>query len=216
MSDTDSFIEEVSEEVRRERLYGYVRRYGWIAVVLVTLLVGGAAWNEWNKAQARAQAQAFGDAIIAALEQPDRDARAIALAEVEAPGPAARAVLSLLTASEESAAAPQAAAERLLSLADDAEVPQVYRQLAILKAVSLPEAGLDVSTRRDRLEGLVLSGGMARLLAEEQLALIEIETAEPGAALERFQRIVEDAEATEALRQRARQMIVALGGEPSA
>jgi hypothetical protein len=216
VSDTDSFIEEVSEEVRRERLYGYVRRYGWIAVLLVTLLVGGAAWNEWSKAQARAEAQAFGDAIISALEQPDRTARATALAEVEAPGPGARAVLVLLTASEESAEAPSAAADRLLALADDAEVPQVYRQLAVLKAVSLPGSGLDAAARRDRLEGLALAGGMVRLLAEEQLALIEIETGETGAALERFQRIVEDAEATEALRQRARQMIVALGGEPAA
>ena len=45
MSNPDSFIREVTEEVRRDRLYGYVRRYGWIAALLVLLVVGGAAWN---------------------------------------------------------------------------------------------------------------------------------------------------------------------------
>ena len=35
MSDTDSFIDEVTEEVRKDRLYGYLRRYGWIAVLVI-------------------------------------------------------------------------------------------------------------------------------------------------------------------------------------
>ena len=39
MSNNDSFIDEVNDEVRRDRLYGMVRRYGWIAVVLIALIV---------------------------------------------------------------------------------------------------------------------------------------------------------------------------------
>jgi len=49
MSDTDSFIDEVNEEVRRDRFYFMLKRYGWIAVLAVILLVGGAAWNEYQK-----------------------------------------------------------------------------------------------------------------------------------------------------------------------
>ena len=56
MSDTDSFIDEVTEEVRRDRLFGLMKRYGWIAALAVLLIVGGAAWNEWRKAQDRAAA----------------------------------------------------------------------------------------------------------------------------------------------------------------
>ena len=51
MSDSDSFIDEVTEEVRRDRLFGYFRRYGWIAAVVIVVVVGGAAWNEYQKAQ---------------------------------------------------------------------------------------------------------------------------------------------------------------------
>ena len=38
MSDTDSFIDEVTEEVKRDRLFAMMKRYGWIAVVIVLLL----------------------------------------------------------------------------------------------------------------------------------------------------------------------------------
>ena len=41
MSETDSFIDEVNEEVRRDRLYAALRRYGWIAIVAVLAIVGG-------------------------------------------------------------------------------------------------------------------------------------------------------------------------------
>jgi hypothetical protein len=52
-----------------------IRRYGWIAVLVVLALVGGAAWNEWRKARDAAQAQGLGDAMIAALEANESDAR---------------------------------------------------------------------------------------------------------------------------------------------
>ena len=55
MSDTDSFIEEVSEEVRRDRLFKLMKRYGWIAILAVLLLVGGAAFNEVRKARQAAE-----------------------------------------------------------------------------------------------------------------------------------------------------------------
>jgi fermentation-respiration switch protein FrsA (DUF1100 family) len=42
VSDTDSFIDEVTEEVRRDRLFGLMKRYGWIAALAVLLIVGGA------------------------------------------------------------------------------------------------------------------------------------------------------------------------------
>ncbi len=82
MSDTDSFIDEVNEEVRRDRFYGLLRRYGWIAVVAVVAIVGGAAWNEYSKAQERAQAEALGDAM---LDAPKRSPRSRLMAPVPAP-----------------------------------------------------------------------------------------------------------------------------------
>ena len=53
MSNTDSFIEEVTDEVRRDKLYAALRKYGWIGILAVAAIVGGAAYSEYNKAQAR-------------------------------------------------------------------------------------------------------------------------------------------------------------------
>jgi len=213
VSETDSFIDEVTEEVRRDRLFGYMRRYGWIAVLAVLLLVGGAVWNEWRKATERNRAEAFGDAIMAALGQADSAARSEALIAIEPPSPQARVVVDLLSAGELAETDPERAAERLLSLADSAEVPQVYRQIATLKAVAIPGSGLGEEDQRMRLEGLALAGGLTRLLAEEQLAMLDIAAGDRGAALSRLRRITEDAEVTAALRERATQAIVALGGD---
>ncbi|MYM54215.1 hypothetical protein [Thalassovita mangrovi] len=217
MSDTDSFIEEVTEEVRRDRLFALMRRYGWIAVLAVLLLVGGAAWNEWRKAQDLAAAQALGDGIVAALDQDDAAARAEALAAIGSEQPKGDIVVSLLRAAELEQAGEIAAAVGILdALSSNGEAAPIYRQLAGFKSVLLQADTLAADQRRLRLEGLIQTGSTLRLLAEEQLALIDISEDAPQAAIERLQRIIDDAEATSGLRRRASQLIVALGGDTAA
>ncbi|MDU8911118.1 hypothetical protein [Aestuariicoccus sp. MJ-SS9] len=211
MSDTDSFIDEVSEEVRRDRLFALMRRYGWIAVLLVVLVVGGAAFREYSKASDRAAAQAFGDSILAALEADEPQDRVTALAAIEAEDAGARAVLRMLIASEEAAAGNDAAAvEQLNTAARDGDLPEIYREIASFKALVRSDAGVD--ERRIGFEALAIPGNPLRLLAEEQLALIAVETGDTDDAIARLQRIIADAEVTSGLRRRASQLIVALGG----
>lgn len=215
MSETDSFIEEVSEEVRRDRLYGAIRRYGWIAVVGVVAIVGGASWNEYNKAQDRAAAEALGDGIMAAMEADAPDARADALAAIATDGNAA-VVLKLQQAAELEASDQAAAAVALLdAIAADGTVASIYRDIAGFKSILLQGSEMETSSRRIALESLIASSPALRILAEEQLALLEIETGETGAALERLERIAADADASAGLRRRVSQLIVALGGERS-
>ncbi|MDU8926399.1 tetratricopeptide repeat protein [Alisedimentitalea sp. MJ-SS2] len=215
MSETDSFIEEVTEEVRRDRLFGLMRRYGWIAVLAVLLLVGGAAYNEWSKAKTRAQAEATGDAMIAALRDNDPLKRAVALGELDSESPGARAVAVMLAAGEQVTTGDfDLAAKALQTLVDDGELPLVYRQVAGFKRLMILGSDLSVEDRRKGYEALIGPGSQLRLLAEEQLALIDIETGETKAAAERLQAIISDAEATPGLRQRASQLMVAMGVEP--
>lgn len=155
----------------------------------------------------------MGDAIFSALQVEERSDRVVALSEIEVSNAPAQAVLGLLAAAEESGTAPDAAAQRLLALADQSGIELVYRQVATLKAVSIPDSGLSVENRRTRLEGLALATGLTRLLAEEQLAMIEIEEGQIEASIARLQQVITDAEATAGLRRRASQVIVALGGE---
>lgn len=215
MSNTDSFIDEVNEEVRRDRLYQTMRRYGWIAVLAVVLIVGGAAWNEYRKSTERAEAEALGDAMLAGLAKPDPEARVAALADVGTDAPGARAVLAMTRAAQQHEAGDTAAAvETLEGLAVDGEAPQIYRSLAQFKALTLQGSDTPEADRRQGFEAMAQAGNPLRLLAQEQLALIDVETGKTDAAIDRYQAILADAEVTTDLQQRALQVIVALGGTP--
>ncbi|WP_439523549.1 hypothetical protein [Marivita sp.] len=214
MSDTDSFIDEVTEEVRRDKLFGYMRRYGWIAVLAVLLLVGGTAYREYSRATEAARAQAFGDAILAALENDEAADRVSALEQITAPTEEGAAVLDMLTAAEQGIDGNGAAAsERLNATATNGELPEIYRQIASFKALTRPETTLAAEERRVAFEAMASPGGPLRLLAEEQLALLDIEAGNTDAALTRLNALLADSELTAGLRRRASQLIVALGGE---
>ncbi|MEQ3711429.1 MAG: hypothetical protein ABNH38_00945 [Tateyamaria sp.] len=217
MSDTDSFIEEVNEEVRRDRLYGYLRKYGWIAALAIISIVAAAAYNEYRKDQETAKAQALGDAMLAALSSNDDVARAGALADVTGETEQGAAVLAFMTAGAQAEAGQtEEAVQTLQSVAGNAEVPLIYRQVASFKSLILQSDSMDAELRRAGFEALAVPGVRLRLLAEEQLALLDVEAGDTDAALERFQTIIDDAEVTSGLQRRALQAMVALGGAPQA
>ncbi|PUB13197.1 hypothetical protein [Yoonia sediminilitoris] len=209
MSNTDGFIEEVTEEVRREKLYGYLRRYGWIGVLAVLLIVGGAAWNEYRAAQDRAAAEATGDALLDALNEEDAAARTEQIAALTAEGSSAAVVELLKAASLQENGDVAAAMSVLDGLAVNPDVPQMYRDLAAFKAALLPAD--DSAARLARLEDLAKPGAPFRLLALEQIAFAQLDQGNADAAIATLQSIVEDAAVGRDLRDRAQTLMVALG-----
>jgi hypothetical protein len=210
LSNPDSFIEEVTEEVRRDRLFAIFRRYGWIGVVAILAIVGGAAWNEWSKSRAAARAQAFGDGLIDALDQGTPEERREALAAVPADGDQT-ALLQLILASDpnEDKASSLAALEKV---AGDATLSASYRDLAVLRRVLLAGADLPLADRRSALQSIAIAGRPYRVLAEEQLGYLLIEEGKPDDAIAAFLALLQDQEASGALRSRLGQMVTALGG----
>ena len=217
MSNTDSFVDEVTDEVRRDRLFAMFRKYGWIGVVVVLLIVGGAAWTEWQKAVSAERAQVFGDAAMAALEKTDPAERAAALAAIPADRDQ-RAVQALLLAGspEGDTAARLAALDALIA---DATEPQVYRDLAVLRRVGVAGTAQPIAERRTALQGVAVPGRPFRTLAEEQLAYLMIEEGKTDEALVAMTALIQDQESPAGLRQRLAAVITALGGtvpEPTA
>jgi len=210
MSNSDSFIEEVTDELRRDRLFALMRKWGWVAALIVAGLVGGAAWLEYSRAQDRAAAEAFGDAVIAALDQDDPQARVAALDAVAADTAGARVIVALLAAGEaaQSGEGADAAAARLRAAAESADVPRQYRDLAILRAEMLSPS--DADTARLVLGRLAEPGAPYAALAEEQLALLDLRNGDLDVALDRLRALERSAAATPGLQQRASQLIVAL------
>ncbi|MCA8884514.1 MAG: hypothetical protein KDA50_12330 [Rhodobacteraceae bacterium] len=211
MSQSDSFIEEVTEEVRRDRLFAFGRKYGWIAVLAVFLVVGGAGFNEWRKAQATAKAQALGDAIYQALERDSSLSRLSALEGIPAEG-AAEALVALLAAGEAAPVDAKRAGDLLETVIANAALPQIYRDLATLKLTMLADYPMMSDQRIARLEPLTAPGAPLRLVALEQKALLHLERRENDMAQELLSEVIEDAGTSAAQRQRAQQILIVLGG----
>ena len=217
VSNTDSFIEEVTEEVQRDKLYAALRKYGWIGVVAVVGIVGGAAYNEWSKSKAETLAQANGDAISTALTAgDDASARADALAAAGISG-SARIVADMVRAGELHAAGDASGAIAALApYTVDATLDAIFRDLAILKTAMIGAQDISPEDRIAQLAGIASPGAPYRLLAEEQIATAQVELGDIEAAVAGLRAISQDVEATEALRRRSLQMIVALGADPIA
>lgn len=214
VSNSDSFIEEVTEEVRRDQLFAMFRKYGWIGVVAVVAIVGGTAYNEWQKSQSAQRAQSFGDAVLAALDQTKPEDRTAALVAVPADG-GQSALKSLMLADGESADKAKALAD-LAALAADTSQPQIYRDLASLRTIMLAGKDQALAERRTALEALAVPGRAFRTLAQEQLAYLLIEEGKTDDAIKALSDLMQEQEATAGLRSRAGQVITSLGGTPPA
>ena len=208
MSDTDSFIDEVTEEVRRDRLFGYFRRYGWIAAVVILGLVGGTAYNEWSKSAAAQVAQARGDALLDALDMED-DAASIKVLSAIATQEGGDVVASFLAAGSDQ----NQAANLLGAIAENTDQPEYIRDLARLKLVTTPDS---VSQEEAVLilTDLSAAGGLYRNAATEMLVAIELERGNVDAAVTLLQAHIQDAQATQEQIQRMGELIVALGATP--
>lgn len=209
MANTDSFIDEVNEELRRDRLFALFRKWGWIPILLVLLIVGGAAYREYSLAQERAAAQAFGDALIAALDAQDGAERVAALQQIDPPGEPGETLLALLLAAEQANAGDgAAAAASLRAIAEQPGLSARYRDLALFKAHLLDPQ--DSETAMATLQTLAEPGAPYRALALEQQALLHVENGDIEAAIEILRALEEDSQATPGLQQRTSQLIVAL------
>ena len=215
VSDTDSFLQEVSEELRRDRLYRNIRKYGWLAILLVVLVVGGATYREHLKSKAETAAQLFGTSIIAALGEKNIDDRISKLQKINAPGDNAKVVIAMLLSAELNGSESSTLEKSSLStITEGSSIDTHYRELLNFKILLGSAETLSLEERATAFEALSKPGNPFRLLAEEQLALIELEQGYIDNAVEKISQILLDAELTAGLRNRATQMMIALGKDP--
>ena len=208
MSDTDSFIDEVTEEVRRDRLFGYFRRYGWIAGLLIFGLVGITAYNEWSRSEVEKIEQARGDALLTALNL-ENDTEISTAINAIAIQDSNNIVANFLAAGFDEVKA----AELLNGVISNTNQPKFIQDLARLKLAMTPDA---VSQDEAVLILMDLSapGGFYQNVATEILVALELERGNPEVAIDILQSHVQDAEASQAQVQRMGELIVALGSNP--
>ena len=210
----DSFIDEVTEDLRRDRLFLLMRRYGWVALLAIVALVAFAAWREWTGARELAGAQAFGDAVLAAEETPDATARAAALGEVAAPRPGQAALRDILAANSLTEAGDVAAASARYDSASGISGDRVMRDLARLKSVLAQGPQMDPAKRDATLAELSAPGAPFELIALEFKAIALVGADRTDDAVTLIRQIQQKNGLTEAQRRRLAELLITLGVDP--
>lgn len=207
----DSFIDEVAEEVRRDQLSRWLRRWGWLVGLGLVLLIGGAAWLEWRQARDRAMAEMRGDLMLAAIDLPSGPERLAILQEAPADGPDA-AVRALWLAAEQQADGDLDAARATLAAIPGGD--SLYRDLAALKSAMIaPPADAEADAA---LDALAAGGGPFRLLALETRAARALASGDREEAATRFGALRQEAGLTQGQVARIELALTSLGVEPPA
>lgn len=211
MSD-DSFIREVEEELRSDRMKSVWERYGtWIigaAVAIVLAVAANAGWNYYANSQATASGDRFRDALTLANEGRNDEAL-VALQSLQDDGYGQYPVLarmraaSLLHESGDAAAAISA----FDVIAADTSVPNVLRDVAQLRAAYIMVDEGAYADVAQRAEALSADGNPLRHGAREALGLAAWKEQRYGDAQSLFQQIVDDETAPPPMRQRATIML---------
>ena len=69
MSLNDSFIKEISEEVRRDKFFKYLKKYSWIGILLILFSLLAVSFNEWKKNKEKINNQLNGDELSVVLDK---------------------------------------------------------------------------------------------------------------------------------------------------
>lgn len=218
MSDSDSFINEVSEEVRRDRMYALWRRWGPYViggVVAVVALAGGKAWLD---AKAVQDARDAGAAMIAVSETAPTEAAEALTTLADNADDDGVAVLARLRAAGAFAAdgrAEDAAKAYEIVAADDAADP-ILKDFAAFRAVAERTANMAPMARADALTPIADGNGAFRLLALEAKGAALLAAGDREAAAEAMRAVVADEATPQGLRQRVEAVLTAIGAADEA
>ena len=213
-NDGETFLKEVDDELRKERVNSFVARFGWWivgGVVLVLAAIGGYLWWSGSKEAARVAA---GDSLIETLGQletgtaPSRAAAApkiAALAQSDVEGYRAAALFA--RANSETAAGNNAAAiATLRGIADDGSLDELYRQAAQIRRTALEFDRLAPQEVIRRLGPLTGAGSAWIGAAGEMVGVAHLKMNRPDLAGPIFVRIARDEGVPEQIKERAGHM----------
>ena len=215
-NDGEVFLKEVDEELRKDQLNDFVRRYGWAIIAAVVLVLGAIGGWIWWQARQQAAAAAQGEALLEALEAADSGNRAAAapkiaeLAESDVEGYRVAGLFSRANGEIE-AGNLAAAVATLRSIAADADLAEPYRHAALVRQTALEFDRLQPQEVIQRLRPLVRRGGPWLGSAGEMVGIAHLKMGRADLAGPVFAQIGRDETVPPTIRTRAVQMAGSLG-----
>jgi hypothetical protein len=214
--DGETFLREVDDELRREQMAHFMKRYGWALVAAVLLVLAGIGGWIWWQARAAGEAEAQGESLVAALdslEAGNRGAAApklAALAGSDVPGYRAAALFARANSQTAAGNAPAAIAT-LRAIAANQEFDESYRQAALIRQTQLEFDSLPPQQVVQRLRPLARPGSAWLGSAGEMLGIAYLKMHRPDLAGPVFASVGRDESVPPSIRTRAVQMAGSLG-----
>lgn len=213
---SDVFLREVDDELRRDELMSFWRRYGlWLVggIMLALLALAGLLYWQHHRRSVAEQTGVTFDAALDALGAQQTSQAAPLLAEVaesNADGYRAMARFTqgdVLLQNNNYAAA----AAKFGEIARDQSLPATFRDLALIRQTSAEFDKLPPQAVVDRLRGLAVAGNPYFGSAGELVAIAYMRLNRREEAGRLFAAIARDSGVPASLRQRAIQMAGVLG-----
>ncbi len=214
--DGEVFLREVDEELRKDQLNEFVKRWGWALIagfVLILAAVGGLLWWQ-NRQQEIAATQ--GEALLEALdsiESGSRSAAAPKIAELATSNIEGYRVAALFSRANAEVAANnnRAAVAILRDIAANEDFDEPYRQAALVRQTAIEFDSLQPQQVIQRLRPLARPGQAFFGSAGEMVAISHLRMRRPDLAGPLFAAIGRDESVPPSIRTRTIQMAGSLG-----
>ena len=219
-SQTDIFLREVDENLRRDQMQNFAKKYGkWlIAAVLLFLIAAGGFiyWQQYRDRQAEKQVEqlveidkALGTGRIDQAKRLDP----LAVDGTNAVRAAARLTQAAVALEKGDI---KGATAKYREIADDSGVPDPYRSAALIRQTSLEFDSMKPDDVINRLQALAKPGNPWFGSAAELTAAALFKQGKKAEAGQLYATIAKDKSAPQTLRARAAQLASSLGVEVGA
>jgi hypothetical protein len=213
VSETDSFIEEVSEEVRKDRMFKLWKRFGPYVIGGVVAIVVLAGAKEWVDSRAKTQAENTGAALVAASAgSPDQAAQALTVIADAATHDGEAVLARLMAAAAYAESGDQEAAAAAYDLVNlDSNADLILRDFAAFRALMLRSAEMQAADLVNALNPIAEGQNAFRILALEARGVAQYRAGDAEAAAADLQAVVNDETSPNGARSRAAALLTAMG-----
>lgn len=219
-NETETFVQEVDERLRQERMLGVAKRYGpYLIGLFVVFLVGLGGWQAWRHyatQAARAHAQEYAAAQELARAG-NLDGAKAEFARLTNDGPQSYRLMAQM----EHAAILQEQGDLEGAMAEfdqaaEAARDPVMRESAQLRAAYIAAETQDFAAMQRRLQPLIDSNSRLSFLAKELLAIEAWEAGQNDVARDLLENLALAFDAPQAVQQRAQFALSVIGPAPEA
>ena len=217
----EAFLREVDENLRRDRMQDFAKKYGkWLIAAVVLFLAAVAGWLYWQERQAeKAAAQSeelmsiYNDIGSGKTEEARKRLQPLQSSDNDV----VRALALLTDAAVALDANDRATAlSRYRAIAGDEGLPDAYRNLGLIRATALEFDTIKPEEVISRLEPLTKPGNPWFGTAGEMTAMAYLKQGQQDRAGRLFAAIAKDQQVPETIRNRAVQIAGTLGVDASA